>query len=47
VRRPDEDEQCFVDHVAQIEVDVLQVELAGLDLREVEDVIDEEQQRIR
>jgi hypothetical protein len=34
------------DAVAQAEVDLLEVELAGLDLREVEDVVDDAEQAV-
>jgi hypothetical protein len=36
----------FVDHVAQIEVDALELQAVGLDLRQVEHVVDQRQQRL-
>ena len=44
--RRDELRRLLDDH-AEVEVDHLDVDLAGLDLREVEDVVDHRQQRRR
>ena len=38
--------QRFVERIAQTERRVGQAELAGLDLREVEDVVDDSQERV-
>ena len=38
--------QRVAQRVAQVEVDLIQVQLAGLDLGEIEDVVDDRQQRV-
>ena len=46
VRRSASRSQTPSTSLAQVEVDALELELAGLDLREVEDVVDDRQQRL-
>ena len=46
VRRRAEDRQGVLDQIAQIERDVVEDQLAGLDLREVEDLVDDPEQAV-